>query len=553
MDRSDLATWALQRNGTSTHPHASGPSSSHGATDGRANLSTPHAQEADSAPLLEHLAGTVPRMQPSCLPRTHQRTTQQHGNARQQEQHAQRPGGGRRSQRPYKSGRQHTNSTAAGALDCIDGPRKPRRGLQATASPFQPSQQPIGPSTETFGPSPCVICCEAAEIVALGSCQHADAPICARCCLRQRMCYNVSRCALCNMDQNEVVIMRWAPGGLPSFAQLEARRGTLWQRPQWARGVLVHDMQVVLTPGSIRRVPLHVVLQHMTGFSCPGCLHEDRRPFPSMKGLLSHLDAVHPGKRLCRICLEARREFPLELELHATSQIDHHMSSHPGCKFCQKRFFGPDELYSHMQELHFACEVCQRSSGTFNHFENARALTEHLRESHHPCVEALCQESFVAFRTADELQDHRRMQHSLRMPRFQRSQARRVDIDVGRHRSLQAGPPQPRSVAPAQNGIALSSRHAMIDDDIGLSMVNANEAEAFPGLPTTEQRQQPTTSAWELQRQRQVAAQAEASFPSLGQRSAFLPGQSTAEDAARRQYPGRQPFDVPGHPARACV
>lgn len=47
----------------------------------------------------------------------------------------------------------------------------------------------------------------------------------------------------------------------------------------------------------------------------------------------------------------------------------------------------------------------------------------------------------------------------------------------------------------------------MIDDDIGLSMVNANEAEAFPGLPTTEQRQQPTTSAWELQRQRQVAAQ----------------------------------------------
>lgn len=70
------------------------------------------------------------------------------------------------------------------------------------------------------------------------------------------------------MPDVQVVIMRWAPGGLPSFAQLEARRGTLWQRPQWARGVLVHDMQVVLTPGSIRRVPLHVVLQHMTGFRC---------------------------------------------------------------------------------------------------------------------------------------------------------------------------------------------------------------------------------------------------------------------------------------------
>lgn len=47
----------------------------------------------------------------------------------------------------------------------------------------------------------------------------------------------------------------------------------------------------------------------------------------------------------------------------------------------------------------------------------------------------------------------------------------------------------------------------MIDDDIGHSTVSANEAEAFPGLPTTEQRQQPTTSAWELRRRRELAAQ----------------------------------------------
>lgn len=58
----------------------------------------------------------------------------------------------------------------------------------------------------------------------------------------------------------------WAPGGLPSFTELEARRSTLWQRPQWARGVLVDATEPASAPGPARRAPLHVVLQHMTGF-----------------------------------------------------------------------------------------------------------------------------------------------------------------------------------------------------------------------------------------------------------------------------------------------
>ena len=47
----------------------------------------------------------------------------------------------------------------------------------------------------------------AAQVVAIGCCQHTDAPVCARCCLRQRICYNVARCPLCNADQDEVCIV----------------------------------------------------------------------------------------------------------------------------------------------------------------------------------------------------------------------------------------------------------------------------------------------------------------------------------------------------------
>lgn len=42
------------------------------------------------------------------------------------------------------------------------------------------------------------------QAVAIGACQHPDAPVCARCCLRQRLCYQVNRCPLCNTSQEEV-------------------------------------------------------------------------------------------------------------------------------------------------------------------------------------------------------------------------------------------------------------------------------------------------------------------------------------------------------------
>ena len=128
---------------------------------------------------------------------------------------------------------------------------------------------------------------------------------------------------------------------------------------------------------------------------------------------------------------------------------------------------------------------------------------------------------------------------------MQRNQARRVDIDMGRHRSSQAVPLQPREFARLpQNDAAATSRkhlttdlaerfdgsdsvgsfsaaikcaayqlhccsnwpgHAMIDDDIGTATEQYNEEEAFPGLPTTER--QAGLSAWEMQRRQQSAAQ----------------------------------------------
>ena len=65
--------------------------------------------------------------------------------------------------------------------------------------------------------------------------------------------------ALTLVTGKQVVITAWQPE-LPSFADLEQRRSALWQRPAWARGVLVDDSASADGP------PLHAKLQHV---SCP--------------------------------------------------------------------------------------------------------------------------------------------------------------------------------------------------------------------------------------------------------------------------------------------
>ena len=67
------------------------------------------------------------------------------------------------------------------------------------------------------------------------------------CCRHSRRCWH----------GNQVVITAWEPE-LPAFSAFEQRRSELWQRPAWARGVLVDD------DASLSGPPLHVKLQHVS-------------------------------------------------------------------------------------------------------------------------------------------------------------------------------------------------------------------------------------------------------------------------------------------------
>ena len=47
---------------------------------------------------------------------------------------------------------------------------------------------------------------------------------------------------------------------------------------------------------------------------------------------------------------------------------------HPSCRFCHCHFFGPDELYAHMEKVHITCPICQPESQNYNYYKDDKEL-----------------------------------------------------------------------------------------------------------------------------------------------------------------------------------
>jgi hypothetical protein len=71
-----------------------------------------------------------------------------------------------------------------------------------------------------------------------------------------------------------------------------------------------------------------------------------------------------------------------------------------------EHFYGDDELWGHMQQHHFLCQLCQRAGIPHLYFVNAAALREHNGAAHHVCSEPECHEALVVFTSEEELKNH---------------------------------------------------------------------------------------------------------------------------------------------------
>jgi len=145
-----------------------------------------------------------------------------------------------------------------------------------------------------------------------------------------------------------------------------------------------------------------------TSTSCSLC----DESFHSFKALRTHLRTRHDGASLCGICYAANRFFPREMTIFRTPlELHEHLATHPECRYCQQRYFGKDELNLHMTRKHWRCHLCPSRNDTARYLNNAQHYIQHLQREHYVCEFPECRESFIAFTTFNELQQHWRRTH----------------------------------------------------------------------------------------------------------------------------------------------
>ncbi|MEW5300308.1 MAG: hypothetical protein WDW36_003247 [Sanguina aurantia] len=513
-------------------PHTNGGSTIHQGS--RRGQPQPRQQQAPNRQQQQQQRGPhlqQQQQQPRPLHDQQQGQSQQQSQQQQQQQAGSSGPGSQSHQRPV---RPRSGAAAnGGAQTPNDSPRQQQdrsrhsthgqRGdtRSSTSAPssdgaLPPANKPA-PHRHTPSPPPppsftCLICCEPSHAIAIGKCGHTD--VCAMCTLRLRLLYADNRCSLCKGQNDEVVIIS-APGvlpapdtaaadaaaaaaaaaagptskatdaaaalpasavataALPSFESLVAQRSRLWQKPGWAKGVLVDDASGVAAgaaaaagDGGVRQeriLPqdlLHSRIVAATTRSCSICSERGySKLFPSDKQMQDHLQASH-GMQCCSICLTAGRRFPLELPPLSPAALRGHVrSAHECCAFCSLDLYGKDELYAHMTQHHFTCHVCQRLGAQHLYFQDADMLAVHLATQHFLCSEQECNGCFIAFATEDELRAHCTQRHSAHMPRWDQSRARPLIFDF---------------VTPAARALAISASRGSDSNPRGATAPNPN-------------------------------------------------------------------------------
>jgi hypothetical protein len=142
--------------------------------------------------------------------------------------------------------------------------------------------------------------------------------------------------------------------------------------------------------GSLTHEPLtRSTLERLLEFVCPLC-GPVTGSFPDRDALSAHVTRQH-NLNYCPVCLRDRPVFvseqvcfgsKTEMTAHMNKGDDKtHMKGHPKCHFCNEHFYGDEQLYEHMKQLHMECPVC-RSRGVLHQFYRAyRDLRKHWNDS----------------------------------------------------------------------------------------------------------------------------------------------------------------------------
>eukprot|EP00002_Diphylleia_rotans_P036709 TRINITY_DN8125_c0_g1_i1.p1 TRINITY_DN8125_c0_g1~~TRINITY_DN8125_c0_g1_i1.p1 ORF type:complete len:760 (+),score=144.57 TRINITY_DN8125_c0_g1_i1:73-2352(+) len=265
-------------------------------------------------------------------------------------------------------------------------------------------------TTDSTSEDNCLLCYQELTSFALTSCNHSD--MCCLCSHRLRKLYDDKRCPFCKAESTSIV---YTSRRGAKFQEFDLKTGTYDRH----NGIYYDDANVKAT------------LDDMTVPRCQKC----RATFPNINQLKSHLK-TH-DLRFCDICLKYKKVFLAEQIAYSSQEYIAHVKEglnlqkpHPSCGFCNEYFYGDDELYTHMQQTHFTCHICERRGRLYQYYRDYNSLDEHFSADHFPCEESSCKEKkFVVFATEIDLKAHMIKEHEDRkMSRSEKQRIRKIDL-----------------------------------------------------------------------------------------------------------------------------
>ncbi|KAI9655648.1 MAG: hypothetical protein M1831_004800 [Alyxoria varia] len=318
-------------------------------------------------------------------------------------------------------GPQGRKSSASGSSS--QEPTKPNTANETTPKPSQTN--PDGSEDTSNGDveaEVCFICASPVTHNSIAPCNHRTCHICS---LRLRALYKSKACAHCRANAEYVVFVddpekRYEEFEDQEFVKKDDNLGIKYERNE-----IFEDTILLLR------------------YNCP-----DPTCDVACYGwpdLHKHVKKIHQ-KVMCDLCTRNKKVFTHEHELFTPTSLRKHerygddnpgavdqsgFKGHPECAFCQERFYGDDELYTHCRDKHERCHICDRSNSSQRqqYYLDYNQLEVHFSKDHYLCPDQECLEKkFVVFESQMDLKAHQLEAHPNGLSKDARRDARRVDM-----------------------------------------------------------------------------------------------------------------------------
>ncbi|XXQ33605.1 RING-type domain-containing protein [Plasmodiophora brassicae] len=297
----------------------------------------------------------------------------------------------------------------------------------------------------------CLICVFPLVDVAVVPCAH-DRLVCATCAVKiTRYCGDPRRCPFCKSEWSDVIF----------DAAAKARPFTSYSN---ASLIPIPSIKASATSRELaanynKLLTCHCVICDKNGV---------KANFLTLEKLQAHLRRDHK-LMFCMVCAQHRKTFVGEMQLYTEDEMKSHMKHgrkgqgrepgmdpHPVCQFCRIAFYGPDEIYYHMEHDHYHCHFCRSSTEKHRYERTYKELEQHFRKHHYLCDDDECLKArYVVFASEVGLQAHRLQVHSANLTQKERRAMGNVQVELNyRMPNADAGgrrTPDPAVAAAAPN------------------------------------------------------------------------------------------------------